>query len=182
MAFAMLGGAVAFAATNVDDLFLLVAWFAGGRLRTADIVLGQYAGIALLFALSAAGSLVSLALPLASLRWLGLLPILLGVILLLKPRYGEGVETRPARGVLTVAAVTAANGADNIAVYVPLFATSSAQAVALMGGAFAAMTALWCLAARALVRHPEAGAALRRWGPPAVPFALMGIGLSILLG
>ena len=77
--------------------------------------------------------------------------------------------------------MTVANGADNLGVYVPLFATSSPGAVAVMGGVFAAMTALWCLAARWLVAHPAAGAPVRRYGPPAVPYVLIDIGLWILL-
>ena len=47
---ALLAGAAAFVATNLDDLFLLVAWFAAGRIATRDIVAGQYLGIDALFA------------------------------------------------------------------------------------------------------------------------------------
>jgi cadmium resistance protein CadD (predicted permease) len=171
---------VAFAATNLDDLFLLVAWFAAGRYRTRAIVAGQYAGIGALFAASVAASLLALALPESGLRWLGLVPIGLGVTGLVRGR-NDARATDFEGGFVAVAAVTIANGADNIAVYVPLFATRDAQAIAIMAAVFAAMIALWCLAARWLVRHPAAGAPLRRWGPGAVPYALIGIGLWIVL-
>jgi len=177
---AILAGAAAFAATNVDDLLLLVAFFAAGTLRVRDVVLGQYAGIALLYAASAAASLVSLVIPGAWLPLLGLLPVCLGLRQLLGGKPREAVAPA-APGILSVAAVTLAGGADNIGVYVPLFAVSSGAAIGVFGAVFAAMTALWCLAARWLVRHPAAGAPLRRYGPALAPWALIAIGLAVLL-
>ena len=177
---AVLAGAAAFAATNLDDLLLLIAFFAAGSYRARDVVLGQYAGIGLLFAASAAASLVSLVIPASQLSLLGLLPVLIGLQQLFAT--GAPEETVPASaGFLSVAAVTVANGGDNIGVYMPLFATSSAQAICAIGAVFAAMTALWCLAARWLVQHPAAAASIRRYGPKAMPFVLIGIGLRILV-
>lgn len=176
----MAAAAAAFAATNVDDLVLLVAWFAAGGYRRRDIVLGQYLGIGGLFAASLAISRLAFAVPAQYLPWLGLLPVLLGLKLLFQPRVAEQAPP-PASGILPVAAVTIANGGDNLGVYVPLFVASGARDLALAGGVFALMTALWCLAADRLVRHPAAGAALRRYGPRAVPYALIGIGLWIVL-
>ena len=168
----------AFGATNLDDLFLLVAWFAAGRTSTRDIVLGQYLGLGALFAASVAASLLALAVPAAHLDWLGLVPILLAARMLAK----EGTEEIPeAPSVLAVAAVTVANGADNLGVYIALFATSTATEIAAYGAVFALMTALWCAGARWLVRHPGAGGPLRRHGPKAVPLVLIGIGLWILM-
>jgi cadmium resistance protein CadD (predicted permease) len=169
----------AFAATNLDDLFLLVAWFAAGRAPARAIVLGQYLGIGALFAASVAASLLALAAPAAHLAWLGLVPIIVAARMLAKPDREDDVPEAP--GVLPVAAVTVANGADNLGVYIPLFATSAATQIAVYGAVFAGMTALWCAAASWLVRHPAAGAPLRRHGPKAVPLVLIGIGLWILL-
>ena len=117
--------------------------------------------------------------PAAWLPWLGLLPILIGVVALVRRESDMGAPEL-ASGFLPVAAVTIANGADNIAVYVPLFATRDAQAIAVMAAVFVVLTALWCLGARWLVHHPAAGAPLRRWGPRAVPYVLIGLGLWIL--
>jgi cadmium resistance protein CadD (predicted permease) len=177
---ALLAGAAAFVATNVDDLFLLVAWFAAGRMSARDIVAGQYLGIGALFAASAAASAVSLVVPEGWLRWLGVLPLLLGVKLLIGSRE-KNEKASEAPGVAAVTAVTIANGADNIAVYVPLFANHSAQAIMLMAAAFAVLLWLWCVAARWLVHHPGAGAPLRRYGPGLVPWVLMALGVWILV-
>ncbi len=175
----VLAGTAVFAATNIDDLFLLVAWFAAGC-RTRDIVLGQYAGIGALFAASVGASLLALVVPAGQLAWLGVIPVVLGASMLFRTRTEDRVPPAVS-GPLQVAAVTVANGADNLGVYVPLFATSEAFAVAVIGGVFAAMTALWCGAARWLVGHREAGAPVRRYGPRAAPYFLIGIGLWILL-
>jgi cadmium resistance protein CadD (predicted permease) len=130
--------------------------------------------------LSLAASLLAWVIPAYLLAWIGVLPILFGLSLLLNR---ETVEkpVPPASGILAVASVTMANGADNVGVYLPLFATSSGTEVAVMGGTFAAFTGLWCLAARWLVRHPAAGAPVRRYGPRAVPWVLIAIGFWILL-
>ncbi len=144
-------------------------------------MLGQYAGIAGLFAASVALSRLAFAMPAQYLPWLGLLPVFLGLKLLIGTREPDRTPP-PASGIVAVAAITVANGGDNIGVYVPVFARSDAAELGVTGGVFAVLTGLWCLAAGWLVRHPHAGAALRRHGPKVVPYALIAIGLWILLG
>ena len=59
--FALLGMAIMlFASTNVDDVFVLIGFFADQKFRARDIVLGQYVGIAALFSVSVAAALLSL--------------------------------------------------------------------------------------------------------------------------
>jgi cadmium resistance protein CadD (predicted permease) len=125
-------------------------------------------------------SLLALAVPAEHLKWLGLAPIALGVFMLSRPASAEEAPT--ASGLLQVTVVTIANGADNVAVYVPLFATRDAQAIAIMAAVFSVLLALWCGAARWLVHHPAAGAPLRRWGPRLVPWVLIALGAWILAG
>ena len=43
---------VVFATTNIDDVFLLSAFFADPRLRSRAVVIGQFAGIGALVALA----------------------------------------------------------------------------------------------------------------------------------
>jgi cadmium resistance protein CadD (predicted permease) len=168
----------AFAATNLDDLFLLVAWFAAGT-RVHQVVLGQALGIGALFAISVVAAVLTWVLPQELAAWLGLLPIVFGITMLLHP---EPPAAAPAvHGVLAVASVTIANGGDNLGTYIPLFANTGAGGLALTGAIFAGMTVLWCMAAHWLVRHPDAGAPIRRLGPKAVPWVLIGIGLWIVL-
>ncbi|MSP97628.1 MAG: quaternary ammonium transporter [Betaproteobacteria bacterium] len=175
----LLVGVAAFAATSLDDLFLLVVYFAIGWGRARDVVLGQYAGIGALFAASALASLLSFIIPAGYLCLLGLVPVLIG-LRQLRADHPSGPQTPPRSGIFPVAAATLANGGDNFGVYIPLFATSSALEIGLFGAVFAVMTGAWCLAAHWLVSHPAAGAPIRRHGPRVAPFVLIGIGLLIL--
>jgi len=56
-------GVAAFAATNIDDIFVLMVFISSLSFPVRHIVLGQYLGIGLLIAISVVGSLISLVVP-----------------------------------------------------------------------------------------------------------------------
>ena len=170
-----------FAATNIDGLFLTAALLADRSFRARDVIIGTYAGIAALYAASAAGSLVSLIAPPAVIALLGLVPIAIGVRQLTKKQASDSVPVKQG-GIGAVAALNVAMGADNIGVYTPVFAASPAADIAAYGAIFAVLTGLWCYAAYRLVNHPSIGAPVRRYAPRLVPFVLIGLGLWILSG
>src|SRR5690242_8610770 len=117
-------GIVAFVSTNIDDAFVLVTFFADKNFNVRDVVVGQYAGMVTLYMVSATASLISLIIPATYIGLLGLLPIMIGTRKLLNLRRDQreakfqSISTigAPVRS-LAVAAVTIANGGDNIAVY-----------------------------------------------------------------
>jgi len=185
-------GIAAFASTNIDDLFLLAAWFAEARLRPRAIVLGQYLGIGALVLASALAAMLALAFPAGWVALLGVVPLLLGIARLLALRTGSagaGDEhpTLPQEGgalrgqMLAVAGVTVANGGDNLGVYVPLFA-ADIKAIPAYALTFAVMTGIWCALGFLLVRHRVLGAAIRRYGHVLLPLVLIALGLYILRG
>ncbi|MDH2425953.1 cadmium resistance transporter [Sphaerisporangium sp. TRM90804] len=182
-----------FAVTNIDDIVILALFFARGAGRrgaAAAIVLGQYLGFAAILALAAAAAFGATFLPEPALAYLGLLPLLLGV----KAAWqawrdrgspdGEHGPDEPAAGgapgAFQVAAVTFANGGDNIGVYVPVFATATAGGMSVYAAVFLAMVALWCAAGRFIATRPAIGGALSRWGHVLLPVVLIGLGLLIL--
>lgn len=190
---------VVFAATNIDDLFLVMAFLAAPAMRARAVVAGQFLGIAALVLASLVAAWFAVAIPHAWIAWLGLVPLLLGLNALRGLR-GEGrgtvavagglessrvldreqrVERRLHSQVLAVAGVTIANGGDNLGAYIPLFATAFDR-VALYAVVFAGMTGVWCLLGRALVRSPVVGAGVRRAGHVLLPFVLIALGLYIL--
>ena len=180
---------VLFASTNVDDIFILVGFFADPKFRTRNIVLGQFAGIVTLFCASAAASLLSLKIPYAYIGLLGVFPILIGAKDLFnlyrkRGKTEKDLEHSPNAErngrATTVAMVTMANGGDNIAIYTPLFAIRSASEMTAIAFVFVGMTALWCFIARALVNHPKLGSPIRRYGQLLSPFVLIGLGALIL--
>jgi cadmium resistance protein CadD (predicted permease) len=178
---------VVFASTNIDDVFVLVTFFADKNFRVRDVVIGQYAGVSTLYAISAVAALTSLIIPPAYIGLLGLVPIAIGMRKLYNLRRrqekeegrGSGTEAHGRR--LAVAAVTMANGGDNVAVYTALFATRSGYEVPAIGIVFAVMTGLWCLAAHWLVNHRALGEPIRRYAHRVVPFVLIGLGILILI-
>ena len=130
--------------------------------------------------------MISLVIPPVYIGLLGLVPITIGV----KKLYylwrnqapeelvtGTGGHGRK----LAVAAVTIANGGDNIAVYTALFATCEVFEVPVIGIVFAVMTGLWCLAAHWLVNHRTLGVPIRAQAHRVVPFVLIGLGILILM-
>jgi cadmium resistance protein CadD (predicted permease) len=78
---AIITGTVTFAATNIDDIFVLMLFFSqvNSRLRPRHIVAGQYLGFTALVAISLLGFLGGLVVPRAWIGLLGLAPILIGV-------------------------------------------------------------------------------------------------------
>lgn len=186
-------GIAAFAATNLDDLFLLLAFFADDSLRRANIVFGKLLGIAVLTGASALAALLAFAVPEGWIGLLGLVPLGLGVHRLLALRRdGPGGEVEDVRKaaqraqartgsqVLVVAGVSIANGGDNLGVYIPLFATALGS-VPIYALVFGVMTLAWCAFAYALVHNPWFGARVRRYGHAILPVVLIGLGLYILM-
>src|SRR4029079_13483715 len=74
-------GIAGFAATNIDDIFVLLMFFSYSSMTfpPKQIVLGQYIGIGLLVAISALGVFFSLALPSYIIGLLGIVPIAIGI-------------------------------------------------------------------------------------------------------
>lgn len=170
-----------FASTNIDDLVVLIGFFADRRFRTRDIVAGQFAGVAALFLVSAAGSLLSLVIPKAYLGLLGILPIVIGIRKLNDLRHDSSAPENSSQGsVAGVALVTIANGGDNLGIYIPAFAVHSGGEIGVIAMVFVAMTALWCMLAHWMVNHRRFGAPLRRYGHIFAPVVLIGLGIVII--
>lgn len=178
-------GICVFVSTNIDDVLVLIAFFADKDFSVGDVVVGQYAGVGILFAASATAALVSLIIPPAYIGLLGLAPIVIGIRKLYGLKRDQKQETISSNGAfrrkLAVAAVTIANGGDNIAVYTAFLAARNGYEVSAVGILFVVMTGLWCFAAHWLVKHRALGAPIRDHAPLVVPFVLIGIGVLILI-
>jgi cadmium resistance transport/sequestration family protein len=174
---------VAFAATNIDDVFVLTLFFAQKNLKRWHVVVGQYVGLAGLITISLAGYFSRLFIPLNWIGLLGMATIGIGIKMLIDWKRGNDQlqDNRPnAASVLTVAAVTFANGGDNIGIYVPLFASSDLSALLITLITFAVLIAAWCVAAYYLGNHPAVKRIVDRYGHILVPFVLIGLGIYII--
>lgn len=173
---------VAFAATNIDDVFVLTLFFAQKNLRRWHVVAGQYLGLAGLIAISLVGYFARFFIPHSWIGLLGLAPIGIGIKKLIDWKRGEdGQKEKPsAASVLTVAAVTFANGGDNIGIYIPLFASSDLSSLLITLITFGVLIAVWCVVGYYLGIHPAVKRIVDRYGHILVPFVLIGLGIYII--
>jgi cadmium resistance transport/sequestration family protein len=188
-------GFTAFTATNLDDILILMLFFsqANAIFRKRHIVAGQYLGFAALVGASLPSFFGSLLLPRPCIGMLGLVPIAIGISRLVnfdEENEAEKDET-PAQlswfssfispQAYSVAAVTFANGGDNIGIYMPLFASCNWQNLLIILGVFFSLVGVWCFAAYKLTQIPTIAENLTRYGNHLVPFVLISLGVLILL-
>jgi cadmium resistance protein CadD (predicted permease) len=177
--------AVMFAVTNVDDLVLLAVFFgqAAGRRGRLAVVAGQFLGFAAILAVSVAGALGAGLLPDGAVRWLGVLPVLLGIRAGWQAwRRDDDEPSAPSAGLLGIALVCFANGGDNVGVYVPAFAATGPAGLVGYVVVFLAGVAVWCVAGRFLATQPGVARVLARWGHVVLPVVLIALGVLILVG
>jgi cadmium resistance transport/sequestration family protein len=200
---AFLAAITAFVATNIDDIIILLLFFTqvDAKFRRRHIVFGQYLGFTLLIIASLPGFFGGLVVPHEWIGLLGLLPIAIG----LKQLVDRQEDTTQVQTVTSdleassptnspvsflssvlnpqtykVAAVTVANGGDNISIYIPLFAGNTLISLGVILGVFFVMVGVWCAIAYRLTRQPTIARVLSRYGHAVVPFVLIGLGLFIM--
>lgn len=179
---------VAFASTNIDDIFVLMLFFGDKTIKTKDVVIGQYLGIGGLIGISFVGSLIGLLLDKAYIGFLGFLPIFIGLKSLIKYykskknlEYTEVTPTiRSGTFIFSVAGITFANGGDNIGIYTPLFSTLTLFGKLIMISIFLLLVAVWCLLGLYLSRHRTVAKAIDKYGHIVTPFVLIVLGFYIL--
>ncbi|PYJ77817.1 MAG: transporter [Verrucomicrobia bacterium] len=175
---ALITGAVAFSATNIDDIVFLTIFFSQTPHRW-HVVFGQYVGFTALVLVSLLAFVGGQILPHEWLRLFGIAPIAIGIKKLITKRNVDvqGVST----GALDVATVTFVNGADNIGIYAPLFAISDAPRVLVLVAVLYVLLAVWCVISYLIHRQKAVAYTLRRWGHWIVPVVLIALGIYILL-
>jgi cadmium resistance transport/sequestration family protein len=195
---ALIAGVASFIATNIDDIVILTLFFAKANttFRPRQIVAGQYLGFLGLILASLPGYFGGILIPRPWLGWLGLLPIAIGLYhLFTKDAEETTVQTvsmpeafaearSPFANLLSpptyqVAAVTLANGGDNLGIYIPLFANSTLMRLGIILGVFLVMVGLWCGMAYQLARHPWTTQTIVHYGHRIFPFVLIGLGVVI---
>jgi cadmium resistance protein CadD (predicted permease) len=168
-------GIVAFSVTNIDDIVILMLFFSqlNNQFRRRHIFVGQYLGFFAIIIASLPGFFGSLIIPRAWIGLLGILPIAIGIKQLLN-RETENPEIQTVNTSLKassnntilnfilsilspqtykVAAVTFANGGDNISIYIPLFAGNNFINLLIIIIVFIIMKGLWYAAAYLLARQ-----------------------------
>ncbi len=170
-------------------MVVLAGFFADPKLRARHVVAGQFLGIGAVFLICAAASFLSAFVALKYIGLAGFAPVVLGLFKLWelwrnkgdRPNASHAERNKNAVGkTLMVAGVTIANCSDDLGIWAPVLAVHSPGAIGLFGVVFAAMTAVWCVAAFWMVHHPQLGAPIRRYAHFVVPFVLLGLGFFVL--
>ncbi|MBN3876668.1 MULTISPECIES: cadmium resistance transporter [unclassified Nostoc] len=190
-------GAIAFIATNIDDIVILLLFFSqiNANFRPRHIVAGQFLGFTVLLMLSLPGLFGGLVLSKNWIGLLGLLPISIGISSLVNREEDSSKEVLAATEqaqtstitsffspqAYSVAAVTIANGSDNISVYVPLFASCNLESFLVILGLFFLLLGVWCYVAYKLINNRVIADVLTDYVNYLVPFVLIGLGVFIVL-
>lgn len=194
-----IAGISAFAATNIDDIIILMFFFSqvNAKFRIREIIIGQYLGFTALILLSLPGFFGGMIIPKTWIGLLGFVPIGIGLqqlfnsddedseIQTVSDKINQRVIKFPFNHILTpqtysVAAITFANGGDNIGIYVPFFASLNLSSLLIVLTIFFILVGVWCAIAYGLSRHQVIGKLINTYGKKLVPYVLIGLGLFIL--
>lgn len=167
-------------------------WFARGHGRpgtTRRILAGQYLGFGAIIILTlalAAG--INLVLPVEALRWLGLIPLIIGLKAAWQAWKSRGEDEDDDEliqgkltSVLSVAAVTFANSGDEAAVYLPVFSVSQPWQLAVYVVVFLLLAAVVVFLAKYITSRKAIAEYLEKWESILFPVVMIVLGLMILI-
>lgn len=178
-----------FIGTNIDDMFINTLFFSEAETKadSKSIVFGKYLGIGFLIILSILGAFGLQFLPQHYIGYLGLVPICLGIkeiIVNIKSKGDDEADDNVRKStnkVINTAIITMANGADNIGVYIPLFAGFTVWQITLTVCIFLFLIAVWCFIGKTLADLPVLKNFLTKYKGVIVPVVYIALGVYILM-
>lgn len=192
MIFMLITAISLFITTNLDDIFILILLFSQkdseekqSRNDVSKIVLGQYLGFGFILGLSLLGSFGATFIPIEWTGILGFLPIYLGSRMLVEQKQVNLADSdsvfKIKISVISIAALTIANGGDNIGIYMPYFLTLQPIQIIVTSVTFFVLLAIWCWLGYKLAQLNQIAKTLEKYGKKIVPFVFIGLGLYILI-
>jgi cadmium resistance protein CadD (predicted permease) len=177
--------ASSFIATNVDNIVLLVGWVTSRQISFFRMALGYTAAVTAVFLVSLFFEQLSSVIPVRYIGYLGLVPVLLGLRMLLgRRKQSETATTGGEPSQLSIAAVATtlfSSSLDTILVFSSLLADSryAADAMIILGYGLTAF--IWLLFAGFLSRHAVRLRALSVAAQWLTPVVMIIVGSYILL-
>ncbi len=170
---------VTYGSTNLDNLLLMVTIAAGMHDRKPAVV-GFLVATLVLASVAASFVVFSYVIAPAMLRYLGIVPILLGTRMLFSRSAGDPSASSRRQTPQAIASVLLANSADTIAAFGPLVAESEPVAAGALLVGFVVAAAIWLLLMLKLSRSPGGETALTTKMQRFTPFVMIAVGLYIL--
>ena len=178
----------AYFATNMDNFILLAALLARYRRQTVNVVAAYFTCMLILGIVGFGVSEIANYVPIRNLGLLGIVPIYIGVVELVRIHRGRkkiAVATEISlesnhKVFLTTLISQLGNGADTILIFGILFADSTPAADALIMSTLAAMAIICVLVAMYAVRHPTISSVISRYAHRVLPFILIIVGAYVL--
>jgi cadmium resistance protein CadD (predicted permease) len=199
-------GAAVAVATTFDDNIYLTSFF--GRVsrtfRPRHVVVGEFLGLTILISISLVGFFMGMIVSDMWVGLLGVLPIMIGIHQLMgkeddensdvieevekvhievgRPRIKQSLwSTIRDPKTHRVTAVHVSNGGNNVAVYIPLFASSSLPSLAVILTMCYMTIGFWCFCSYNLTRFPGISVLIACYGRKIAPFVLIYLGFSIII-
>lgn len=185
---AILTGITVYISTSIDYLIILMVIFGSVNRKERRLVYwGDLLGTSVLVA---ASLVMAFILGFVPQEWLlgllGIIPVLMGLRLLISGESDddEVVESQMKKRrniIMNVAIITIATcGTDNIGIYVPIFAQSTVQTLAVILITFFFMLSLFCYVGYLLIKIPKVAEILERYGMYITAIVYIGLGLYIM--
>lgn len=183
----ILTNVLVFIATNIDDLLILTLFFGFNVIskKRRDIIIGQFLGMGFLIGLSLVVLFGVQKIDLISLRWLGIVPIFMGVKYFIGKKgvekESERRESKEHHLIIQLFLLTVMNGMDNVGAYVPLFGSLTKRGLVSCIVIFLLMTGIWCILAINITKLKYVKEKLfiaQKW---LLPIVLIYMGIAIIL-
>ncbi len=173
-----------FSSTNIDDLLLLSLFFSLPRPRYLNIILGQYLGMSGILLCSFLTAWIGSSwLPVSTLRYLSILPIIMGAWMLWQKHKTQHSSQEPVLNdqILPIAVMVLSGGSDNISVYIPLLAQMNWKGQIELILTYLFLTGAWCGFAFLLTTNKFVRKYLEPFTPKLLPYIFILLGLYFIL-
>jgi len=193
MALVLLASLVAYCTTEIDDLLVMFVLF--GRTKNKSdkicVIVGKYIGLALVVGCSSLFAVYISKIPAYFVGFLGLVPVAIGIKTFFEKHTAVDVENKTAIAktqslaqkitlVVETVVVTLASSGDNIAIYIPFFASLHGLDYVVMIIVFVVMQAVLCTIGILVVNMKPIQCFFARWYKIIIPVLFILLGVYIM--
>jgi cadmium resistance protein CadD (predicted permease) len=173
-----------YAATNMDNLTILVSWMLAGKISFVGIARGYATATIAVLAISIILGLSSSVIPIESIGYLGVIPIGFGIYTLIGQVRGGSPQADADTGngaAFGIAATLTANSTDSIIIFSPMLADSQTIIDLYISSVFVVVAAAWFWMAKVASQRAAKLDAVTRAAGWIAPLIMIYVGIYILM-